>query len=84
MRIPHVVQLMLKYVVPIYLIIILGASCATNLLDRVKQVQESRVAFASVAFICAVSVAMFILIHVAGIRWRSRGMYDEGEAGEGI
>lgn len=84
MRIPHVVQLMLKYVVPVYLLIILGASCRSGLLERITQARESGVAFASVIFIAVVAVAMAILIHVAGRRWESRDTGEEGASGEGI
>ncbi|MEO1498453.1 MAG: sodium-dependent transporter [Planctomycetota bacterium] len=84
LRIPHVVQLMLKYVVPVYLLVIFVASFWQSLGEKIGQIRESTVVFGSVLFIGVVATFLLVLIGLAGRRWEAEGLYDEGESGEGI
>lgn len=84
MRIPHIVQLMLKYVVPVYLAMIFVASFWNDLGARVAQMATDTVVFGSVLFISVVATFLLVLIALAGRRWEAEGRYEEGEAGEGI
>ncbi|TWT42962.1 sodium-dependent transporter [Botrimarina hoheduenensis] len=84
LRIPHVVQLMLKYVVPVYLVAIFIASLRQDLGKRIQLIAEDTVVFGSVLFIGVIAVFLTVLVALAGRRWESAGLFDEGESGEGI
>jgi neurotransmitter:Na+ symporter, NSS family len=84
MRIPFFVQLLLKYVIPVYLLLMLVTFCWNSLGERLEGITNSSVALSSILFIVVVSVFLGVLTHLAGKRWDSEGRFDEGEAGEGI
>ena len=78
-RIPHFVQLMLKYVVPIYLIVVLVGFCYQNLPGYVDSISENPAALSSILFIAAVLIMLLLLVHSAGRRWEAEGRltYDD-------
>lgn len=69
MRIPHVVQLMLKYVVPLFLLAIFGAFCWNSLPARLEGIANNNVALLSIGVISIILVFLLLLIHIAGKRW---------------
>jgi SNF family Na+-dependent transporter len=87
MRIPHFVQLLLKYVIPLYLILVIALFC-TNEKDglpaKLEALKTNVPALVSALFILVVMAFMTVLVHLAGMRWNSEGRYEEGEQGEGI
>ncbi|MEM1305553.1 MAG: sodium:calcium symporter, partial [Planctomycetota bacterium] len=76
LRIPFAVQLLLKYVAPVYLIAIFIGSCTGALPAYVGALAESPVALFSVLFILVVLAFLLLLIYIAGIRWQREGRYD--------
>lgn len=77
LRIPHFVQLMLKYVVPLYLLFVFGMFCYNSLGDRVAAIQGSRVAQLSVVVVLTVLAFLLVLIHIAGRRWDAQAKEQE-------
>lgn len=71
LRIPHFVQLMLKYVVPVFLVTIFIAFCTKSLPGRLDSIvnSDSNVAMMSIVFIGIILAFILLLIHIAGIRW---------------
>ena len=78
-RIPHFVQLMLKYVVPIYLIVVLVGFCYQNLPGYVDEISENSAALSSILFIGGVLAMLLLLVRSAGRRWEAEGRltYDD-------
>jgi len=75
-RIPWFVQLMLKYVVPFYLLAIFVGVCVTAGPGYVTLIAENRVVRASILFMGTILAFLMVLIHIAGRRWESQGRYD--------
>lgn len=76
LRIPRFVQYMLKFVVPVYLVVIFAAFCYQSLPDYAQAISENPVALTSIAFLGTVLVFLLLLIHIAGIRWKKEGRLD--------
>ena len=86
LRIPHFVQLMLKYVVPVYLLTIFVFFCWEKLPSRqtdegyqvgyLEVIWKNDAASASVLFIGAILFFLLLLIHIAGRRWEAQGLFD--------
>ncbi|HRW51864.1 MAG TPA: sodium-dependent transporter [Phycisphaerae bacterium] len=74
-RIPWFVQLMLKYVVPVFLLVIFGAFCYQNTSAYVDKFSTDAVARNSILVIFGVLVFLLLLIHIAGKRWVKEGRY---------
>jgi neurotransmitter:Na+ symporter, NSS family len=67
LRVPYVVQLLLKYVVPVYLVIILIGFCVKNLPERLGERRPA--ALASLAFVLFVAAILAYLVRLADKRW---------------
>jgi SNF family Na+-dependent transporter len=78
-RIPWFVQLMLKYLVPVYLLTIFIAFCIQNVPSYVTSISDSPVALASIIFIGVVLGFLLFMIHVAGQRWQREGRFRDLE-----
>jgi NSS family neurotransmitter:Na+ symporter len=89
-RIPWFVQLMLKYVTPVYLVVIFIGVCWTQGPDYAQTLNPwggtekfNPVALSSVLFIGTILGFVVLLIHLAGRRWQVEGRYhhlDEPES----
>jgi len=75
-RIPRFVQLMLKYVVPVFLLTIFVAFVINNAPAYVDRIMNEGEVAGSVAFIFAVFVFLLMLIHLAGKKWTREGRYE--------
>ncbi|MCA8987372.1 MAG: sodium:calcium symporter, partial [Planctomycetaceae bacterium] len=75
-QVPYLVQIMLKYVTPLYLIVIFIAFCYSNVPGYVTSIMNNRVAVVSICFVIAVASFLTLLVHIAGIRWMKEGRYD--------
>jgi len=71
-RVPWFIQLMLKYVVPIYLLVIFIGTCIQDGPGYV-QAMGKPVVLTSVLFIGAVLCFLLVMVHVAGKRWQNAG-----------
>ena len=75
-RIPHFVQLMLKYVTPVFLIVIFVTFCIYEAPKYLESLQEDPVAMMSILFICGIFLFLLLMVHIAGIRWEKEGRFD--------
>lgn len=73
LKIPHFVQYMLKYVVPVFLLAIFSAFCINSLPGRLRVIAESNVALLSILLIAVVLGFLLLMIHIAGKRWAAEG-----------
>jgi SNF family Na+-dependent transporter len=78
-RVPRIVQFVLKYVAPLYLFVIFGVFCWQSLGKRITGMREDDVALLSVCIIGIVFLFLIGLVHIAGKRWKREGrlVYDE-------
>jgi SNF family Na+-dependent transporter len=72
-RVPRVVQYVIKYVAPLYLGSIFVAFCYQNVPGYVKSISENRVAAFTILFMFTVFVFLTVLVHIAGKRWQREG-----------
>ncbi len=93
-RIPHAIQLLLKYVVPVYLGAIFVMFCKNDVLSSkdadgnhkpgyLEQIYNDDVAFMSLIFIGGMTCFLLAMIHVAGARWLREGKFETIEALKG-
>lgn len=74
-RIPYVLQYVLKYVTPVYLFGILFAFCYYNMGDKLAAAGESAVAKTTLIIIGAILGGLMLLTRIAGRRWVREGRY---------
>jgi SNF family Na+-dependent transporter len=82
-RIPWFVQLMLKYVTPLYLLVIFIGVCVTKGPDYAKTISAEPVALLSVLFIAGILTFLLLMIQIAGTRWIKEGKYGKLAASPG-
>jgi SNF family Na+-dependent transporter len=80
-RIPPLIQFVMKYVSPVYLIVVIGGFCWSNLPDYVEQTRENSTAQLTWLLILGTTVALLALIVVGERRWRAKGLDLDGERG---
>lgn len=73
MRVPRLVQWVLKYVTPLYLIAIFVGICYTQAGSYWKTLSAGGVPLYSVLFIAGVFGFLLLLTHIAGKRWEQEG-----------
>lgn len=76
LRIPWFVQLMLKWVVPVYLLAVFGAFCWTYVPDYARSISQKPVALWSMLFIGTVLIFLMLMIHIAGRRWADQRRFE--------
>jgi len=74
-RIPWFVQLMLKFVVPVFLVVIFGMFCYEKVPGYFRTISKDTVALSSILFIVGVLAFLVLLIHLAGKKWVREGRY---------
>ena len=74
-RVPWLIQLMLKWVVPIYLLAIFIGFCFVNLPGYVEQIGSNPVALASLMFVLTILAFLLLMVHIAGRRWEAEGRF---------
>jgi len=78
-RIPWFVQIMLKYVTPLYLLAIFIGTAYTDGTSYAAVLSEGGVALNSLMFIGVILTFLLLLIHIAGKRWEEEGRFDHLE-----
>jgi SNF family Na+-dependent transporter len=73
LRVPYFVQLVLKYVTPLYLLAIFIGICVTNITGYWKTLSAGGVPLYSVMVIGIVFAFLLLLVHIAGRRWEREG-----------
>jgi SNF family Na+-dependent transporter len=79
MRVPRLVQYVLKYISPAYLLVIFLMFCWQSLGDKVRALRDNQVALGSVVFMAIVAVFLALLVHIAGKRWAAEGRFNVTE-----
>jgi len=74
-RIPYIVQILLKYVVPLYLGVIFVMFCVQEIPGYYASMREDSVALMSLLFIAGLIGMLLLLIHLAGLRWDRDGRF---------
>jgi len=69
MPLPKVFRFVIKYVSPLYLIIVFVMWCTNNLPGYLTQLKKGGVPLLTVGLIAAVTIFLLILINIAGRRW---------------
>jgi hypothetical protein len=70
------VQIILKYVTPVYLLAIFVGVCLADGPSMIRTLSEGGVALYSVVFIAGILVFLMLLAHSAGNRWEREGRFD--------
>ena len=74
MNIPRFYRPIMKYVSPLYLVIIFVAFAVSNLGDWIRAVMADRVALLAMALIGAVTVMLLVMVRIGEKRWRAAGL----------
>lgn len=75
-RIPWFVQLMLKYVTPLYLVAIFAAFCYYNLPGYARTIGQDDAALGSILFVVVIMGFLLLLVRIAGRRWEREGRFS--------
>jgi len=75
-RVPRFIQFILKYISPVYLLVIFVSFCYSNVPGYVAAIRQDPVALSSVAVILAILALFFFLTFLAGKRWTASGRLD--------
>jgi NSS family neurotransmitter:Na+ symporter len=73
LRVPKVVQYVLKYISPLYLFIVFGMFCWQSLGGRLKAIASDSVTLTASLFIGVVFVFLAVLTSIATRRWQREG-----------
>jgi NSS family neurotransmitter:Na+ symporter len=76
LRVPQFFQFILKYVTPLYLVLIFIGICVDQGPGYAKTLSEGGVPLLSVMFIAGVFAFLLMLVHSAGKRWDREGRFD--------
>jgi neurotransmitter:Na+ symporter, NSS family len=74
MDIPRFYRPIMKYVSPLYLLIIFIAFSIANLGDWIRAVMADRVALLAMALIAAVTIMLLVMVRIGEKRWRAAGI----------
>ena len=77
-RIPRIFRFIMKYVAPVYLLIVLIAFCWTNLPGSIAHIRQEPLAQLALSLIAAVWVLMALCVRVGERRWREQGLDLDG------
>jgi len=78
MRIPNFYRPIIKYVAPIYLIVVFIAFCWSNLGSWIRDVAEKPAAQLALGLIAAVTVGLIICLRIGEGHWRKAGLDIDG------
>lgn len=73
MRVPRLFHFIIKYVSPVYLLVIFIGWVTQNLPDRIRTLKEGGVELKSVIMIIAALIILNLMIFFAGKHWKRRG-----------
>lgn len=74
-RVPTLIQWILKYVTPVYLLAIFIGTCYTQGSTYAKILTDGGVPLYSILFIATIFVFLLLLVHIAGKRWDREGRF---------
>jgi SNF family Na+-dependent transporter len=71
MKLPRGFNFVIKYVTPLYLLVMLGAWCYNDLPGKIATARRDQAEFLSICLIGTVLIALLLLINLAGKRWKA-------------
>jgi SNF family Na+-dependent transporter len=77
-QLPTVVKVVMKYVAPLYLIVVFVGFCVQNLPASLAGIGASRPAQLAIALIAATLIGMVFVLRVGERRWRAEGLDLDG------
>ncbi|MEZ4416413.1 MAG: sodium-dependent transporter [Gemmatimonadota bacterium] len=77
-QIPTVFRFIMKWVAPLYLLIVLVAFCIANLPASIAQIAEQPLAQGALLLIAAVLLLLFWFVRIGERRWKEMGMDLDG------
>lgn len=78
MRIPRVFRFIMKYVAPLYLLIVLVGFCWQNLPDSARSLGQSPVALGTLFLVAACLILLLVIVRIGEKRWRAAGLDLDG------
>jgi SNF family Na+-dependent transporter len=79
MRIPGFYKVVMKYVAPLYLIVVFAAFCVQNLGGWVKDVRDEPLRQGALLLVAAVTAILIACTYVGEKRWRAAGLDVDGQ-----
>jgi NSS family neurotransmitter:Na+ symporter len=79
MRIPTIYRFIMKYVTPVYLLVIFGVWCYQSLGDRVEAAKDSGAVQWALALIACTTLMLLVMTWVGERRWRALGLDVDGK-----
>lgn len=77
-RIPGIFRFIMKYVAPVYLVIVFGAFTVQNLPTWIRGVAGQPLAQGALALIAATTVLLLVCVRIGERRWRAAGLDVDG------
>ncbi len=80
-RIPRFFRFIMKYVSPVYLLVVLVAFCITNLPASAAQIAEQPMAQLALWLMVAIMAVLLVCVRIGEKRWRALGLDLDGRDG---
>ena len=77
-QIPRAFRFIMKYVSPVYLLIVMAAFCVTNLPTSAAQIAEQPMAQLALALIGVVMLVLLYCVRIGEKRWKAAGLDLDG------
>jgi hypothetical protein len=77
-RIPRIYRFIMKYVCPVYLLIVFGAFTVQNLPNWIRGVANEPLAQGALGLIAATTGLLIVCVRIGERRWRAAGMDLDG------
>jgi hypothetical protein len=78
MQIPGVYKIVMKYVAPLYLIVVFLAFCVQNLGGWMQGVREEPLRQGALLLVAATTAALVVCTYLGERRWRAAGLDVDG------
>ena len=80
-QIPRFFRFIMKWVAPLYLIVVLVAFCIANLPPTIAQISEQPLAQGALALLAGIIVVLMICVRIGEKRWKEMGLDLDGKEG---
>jgi SNF family Na+-dependent transporter len=74
LQLPNIFRFVMKWISPLYLVIVFAFFCKDNLRDWVAAVASDRVRQGAIGLVLAVALLLVVCVYVGERRWRSQGL----------
>lgn len=79
LRIPSIYRFIIKFVSPLFLLIVFIGFCMKSLPDRLKTIGDNPTGLKTLGLIATVIIGLAVLVNVGTRRWRAQGLDVDGE-----